>query len=186
MKDRLKRRSLYLIGMMGAGKTTVGQILAQRLEYRFFDTDHLIEQLTGETIANIFATEGEEVFRDLETQVLGQLSAYLSCVVATGGGIVLRRKNWGFLHQGVVIHLDLPVEQLYTRLLADTNRPLLQGVNPLEKLQELYGQRQRLYAQADLQIAVDSTDTPEAVADRIFEKLPEILRPPVSPPSVQE
>lgn len=171
---------------MGSGKTTVGQILAQRFNYPFFDTDDLIERLTGESISSLFATEGEEGFRDIETQVLGQLSAYLSCIVATGGGIVLRPKNWGFLHHGLVVWLDLPVEQLYTRLLADSTRPLLQGVDPLEKLQQLYQERQPLYSQADVQVSVGSTETPEEVADRILEMLPQILRTKETPPSVRD
>lgn len=162
---------------MGAGKSTVGQLLAQQLNYRFFDTDILIEQLKGQAIAHIFKTEGEAAFRHLETQVLAELSSYLNCIVATGGGIVLKRENWSYLHHGIVVWLDLPVEQLYTRLQDDTSRPLLQEVDPLAKLQTLLLQRQNLYAQADLQLTLEGKETPAQVVSRLLATIPSILKP---------
>lgn len=175
----LRGVSIYIVGMMGAGKTTVGKLLAKELEYRFVDTDVLIERVKGQTIGEIFKTEGEEGFREIESQVLGSLSAYLRSVVATGGGIVLRQKNWSYLHHGIVVWLDLPVEQLYQRLQGDTTRPLLQEVDPLEKLRSLLSERQVLYSQADLHVTMTGEETPEGVARRVLEKIPTIIKPEV-------
>lgn len=179
MLNNLRGISIYIIGMMGAGKTTVGELLAKELEYRFFDTDVLIERVKGKAIAEIFKTEGEDEFREIESQVLGSLSAYMKSVVATGGGIVLRQKNWSYLHHGIVVWLDLPVEQLYQRLQGDTTRPLLQEVDPLEKLRSLLDDRQGLYSQADLQVTMTGEETPEGVARRVLEKIPTIIKPEV-------
>ena len=89
----LNGTNIFLIGMMGAGKSTVGKLLAQKLGYNFLDTDPLIEKCAGKSIPEIFAKDGEETFRDLEQQVLSQVSAYTRLVVATGGGIVMRSLN---------------------------------------------------------------------------------------------
>ncbi|MBC6473433.1 MAG: shikimate kinase [Hormoscilla sp. GM102CHS1] len=177
--NNLRGISIYIIGMMGAGKTTVGELLAKELEYRFFDTDVLIERVKGKAIWEIFKTEGEPGFREIESQVLGSLSAYLQSVVATGGGIVLRPKNWSYLHHGIVVWLDLPVEQLYKRLQGDTTRPLLQEVDTLAKLRLLLSDRQPLYSQADLHITMTGEETPEGVARRVLEEIPTIIKPEV-------
>lgn len=177
MNSLLKGVSLYLVGMMGAGKTTVGRELATYLGYRFVDTDAVISQVTGKSITQLFADVGEEAFRQLESQVLAEVSAYTNLVIATGGGIVLRRKNWSYLHHGLVVWLDVPVELLYARLAADTTRPLLQDADdPLAKLRVLLEQRQPLYRQADLQITV-TNDTPQQLATRVLEKIPTVLIP---------
>ncbi|MGK7905551.1 MAG: shikimate kinase [Hormoscilla sp.] len=179
MMINLRGISIYLVGMMGAGKTTVGELLAKELEYRFFDTDVLIERVKGKAIGEIFKTEGEAGFREIESQVLESLSAYLQSVVATGGGIVLRPKNWSYLHHGIVVWLDLPVEKLYNRLQGDTNRPLLQEVDPLEKLRSLLKTRQAMYSQADLHITLTGEETPEGVARRVLGEIPTIIKPEV-------
>jgi shikimate kinase len=114
--DLLRGVNLYLVGMMGAGKSTVGQAVAKRLGYRFLDTDMLIESVAQRPISDIFATDGEAAFRDLETAVLEQVVAYTRSVVATGGGMVLRRENWGHLRHGVVVWLDVPLAVLTQRL----------------------------------------------------------------------
>lgn len=174
--DLLQGINVFLIGMMGVGKTSVGQQLAQKLGYRFFDTDVLICQATGQTINQIFAEEGEEGFRQLESQVLGELSAYTRSAVATGGGIVLRQKNWGYLHHGLVVWLDAPVEVIMNRLAGDTTRPLLQETAPEQKLTSLLEQRQSLYAQADLQISIEADQTPETIASRVIEEISTVLK----------
>ncbi len=110
MNDLLKGLNVYLVGMMGSGKTTVGKLLAEKLNYRFLDTDILIETIAGKTIKQIFAQEGEAKFRELETQVLGEVSAYTRSVISTGGGVVLKAKNWSYLHYGIIIWIDAPVE----------------------------------------------------------------------------
>lgn len=173
----LKGSNLYLIGMMGAGKTVVGRLLAKELNYRFFDTDVLIEQLAGQPVTQVFAETGEPAFRELESQVLADLSAYKNLAIATGGGIVLNRINWSYLRHGIVVWLDVPIEVLYTRLKSNTTRPLLMNTDPLAKLQGLLEQRQHLYAQADAQVTVLASDSPEQVAIRVLQKISQILRP---------
>lgn len=178
--------NLYLIGMMGAGKTSVGQLLAQKLGYRFFDTDALIEQIAGQKINDIFATSGEEAFRELETQVLAEISAYTNLTVATGGGIISRQQNWSYLHHGLIVWLDVPVELLLDRLSEDTTRPLLQDTDPSGKLQALLQQRQQLYAQADVRISIEAYETPDRVAARVLEAIPQVLKKPANPPVVPQ
>jgi shikimate kinase len=172
--------------MMGSGKTTVGQILAQQLGYQFFDTDAVIEQAAGQSINEIFAQEGEAAFRQLETQVLSQLSAYTNLAIATGGGIVLEQMNWSYLRHGIVVWLDVPVEHLYDRLKADTTRPLLQSSDPLKTLEAILKQRQHLYQQADARVTVQPGETPEAIAERTLEAIRAVLRPEVVNPSERD
>lgn len=177
MRELLQGLNLYLIGMMGSGKTTVGQVLAPQLGYQFFDTDAVIEQVAGRTIPHLFAEVGEAGFRDLESQVLSELCAYTRLVVATGGGIVTRRENWGQLRHGVIVWLDVPVTQLHDRLQADTSRPLLQSGDRWTQLETLLAQRRSLYAQADVQIEVQREETPAQLADRILTHIQPILKP---------
>jgi shikimate kinase len=181
--DRLKGTNLYLVGMMGAGKSTLGQHLAQQLAYRFFDTDTLIEQAANQTIAEIFDQSGETAFRDLETQVLAQLSPYTRLVVATGGGIVLCRQNWGQLYHGVVIWLDVPLAELEQRLKGDGCRPLLQRSDWPAHLAQLLADRRRLYQEADIHLTVNAGEAVEAIAERLFLRLGDRLQMPSPPPS---
>ncbi|HBB32607.1 MAG TPA: shikimate kinase [Cyanobacteria bacterium UBA8803] len=168
--------------MMGAGKTTVGRLLAAELGYRFFDTDELIELVVEKTInqkktiKQIFADDGEETFRNLETNVLSDLSAYTKSIVATGGGIVLRPINWSYLHHGLVVWLDVPIEVLIERLQNDTARPLLQNPDPGSALQKLLDQRRSLYAEADLHIRVSASDTSEQIVARLIAEIPTVLK----------
>ncbi|MEM8780765.1 MAG: shikimate kinase [Cyanobacteria bacterium P01_G01_bin.49] len=171
--------NIFLIGMMGTGKTTIGKILAQQLEYRFFDTDILIERVAQKTINDIFATEGEEVFRDIESQVLAELSACTKSVIATGGGIVLRPQNWSYLHHGLIIWLDVPTNLLAKRLARDKTRPLLRDTELTLKLQSLLAQRQSFYAQGDLHICIQENQSPNDITKRIFEIIPTVIKPQV-------
>jgi shikimate kinase len=168
--------NVYLIGMMGAGKTTVGRSLAQHLGYGFLDTDEVITKAAGRSINEIFAQEGELVFRQLESDVLVEVCAYTKLCIATGGGIILKQENWGKLHHGLIVWLDVPIDLLYTRLLEDNTRPLLQDPNPKEKLRSLLQQRQNLYAQADLHIIIGESDNPQTIAQRIIEKIPSVIK----------
>ncbi|WP_404784237.1 shikimate kinase [Altericista sp. CCNU0014] len=177
VKFDLQGTNIYLIGMMGAGKSTTGRLLAQHLDYRFFDTDAAIVQAAGCSISQIFAESGESSFRQLETQTLGQLSAYKRLVVATGGGIVIERMNWSYLHHGLVVWLDASPQTLWQRLQGDAARPLLQATNPQQKLEELLLQRTPLYAQADLRIAIEAREDAETVARRILNEIPKVLKP---------
>ncbi|WAL58789.1 shikimate kinase [Thermocoleostomius sinensis A174] len=172
----LQGLNLYLIGMMGSGKSTVGKILATQLGYHFFDTDAVIEQAAEQSIADIFTNLGEPTFRELESQVLAELSAYTKLVIATGGGIVLQQMNWSYLRHGLIVWLDVGVDQLSQRLSHDRTRPLLAGDNPRQKLTDLLHQRQSLYAQADLHIHVEDQESPTQVADRILSQIPSVLK----------
>ena len=178
LKQRLGGRSLYLVGMMGSGKTSTGRPLAERLGYGFVDADAVIEQAAGCSIPEIFKRDGEAGFRALESQVLNAISQRHSLVVATGGGVVTQQENWGLLHSGIVIWLDVVPEQLMQRLRADsTVRPLLQTDDPDAALNTLLNQRRPLYAEADLTVVIDQ-ETPDAVADGILQLLPSLLKDP--------
>ena len=178
LKQRLGGRSLYLVGMMGSGKTSTGRPLAEQLGYGFVDADAVIEQAAGCSIPEIFERDGEAGFRALESQVLNAISQRHSLVVATGGGVVTQQENWGVLHSGIVIWLDVVPEQLMQRLKADsTVRPLLQTDDPDAALNALLNRRRPLYAEADLTVVIDQ-ETPDAVADGILQLLPSLLKDP--------
>ncbi|MGF1604514.1 MAG: shikimate kinase [Thermosynechococcaceae cyanobacterium] len=172
----LKNVNLYLIGMMGAGKSTTGKRLAELLGYRLFDSDTLITQLAGTSINQIFAEQGEAEFRKLETQVLTELSAYTRLVVATGGGIVTEQINWSHLQQGLVVWLDVPLEYLWDRIQADTSRPLLKTENPYETLEKLMHQRRHLYAQADVHTVIKPEWTVDEVAEQVVEGILKVIK----------
>ncbi len=183
LKQRLGGRSLYLVGMMGSGKTSTGRPLAERLGYGFVDADAVIEQAAGCSIPEIFERDGEAGFRKLESQVLSAISQHHSLVVATGGGVVTQPENWGLLHSGIVIWLDVVPEQLLQRLKADsTVRPLLQTADPEVALNTLLNERRPLYAEADLTVVIND-ETPEAVADGILQLLPSLLKDPSQRPT---
>ena len=178
LKRRLGGRSLYLVGMMGSGKTSTGRPLAERLGYGFVDADAVIEQAAGCSIPDIFDRDGEAGFRSLESQVLSAISQRHSLVVATGGGVVTQPENWGMLHSGIVIWLDVVPDQLLQRLNADsTVRPLLQTADPEAALNALLNERRPLYAEADLTVVIND-ETPEAVADGILQLVPSLLKDP--------
>ncbi len=180
MNNLLQGINLYLIGMMGAGKTTIGRLLALELGYSFVDTDEVIVQAAGCTINQIFAESGEAAFRQLETEVLSKICAYTRLTIATGGGIVLNQKNWSYLHHGLIVWLDAPIDLLYNRLAEDNTRPLLQDPDPKGKLRSILEQRQRLYAEADLRIKLSEGETPEQITQKILEQIPSVLKNSVS------
>jgi shikimate kinase len=176
LKQRLEGLNLYLVGMMGSGKSSAGRHLAEQLGYRFLDADTSLEHVAGRSIPEIFAREGESGFRELEAAVLNQIAGWHSLVVATGGGVVTRPQNWGQMRQGVVIWLDAPEELLLQRLSADpTPRPLMASPDPATRLQQLLAERRPLYAQADLHIVQDGRG-PAQVAEQVLEALPSILK----------
>lgn len=141
--------NIFLIGMMGAGKTTVGRLLAHFLGKTFYDSDREIQKRTGVGIPLIFEIEGEAGFRKRETEMLAELAQMENIVLATGGGAVLSTENCKLLKErGIVIYLRAAVEDLWRRTRQDQNRPLLRTPDPRKKLIELYGQRDPLYRDA--------------------------------------
>jgi shikimate kinase len=175
----LQGLNVYLIGMMGSGKSTIGPLLAERLSYCFIDTDTSIEKLAQQSVSQIFETVGETEFRQIETQVLAEISAYTQLVVATGGGIVVKRENWQHLQQGLVIWLNPSVELILKRLQDDeiTNRPILNTADDLEtKLRQILAQRRDRYAQADLQISIAENLPSLAIVEQIMNVIPTVLK----------
>jgi shikimate kinase len=138
--------SLFLIGPMGAGKTTLGRVIANELGYPFFDSDRVIEERTGVDIPTIFDYEGEQGFRDRESKIINELTQLKKVVLATGGGAVLRKENRDRLAQrGFVIYLKVSVKSQLERTSRDKSRPLLQIEDPEAKLRELADARRPLY-----------------------------------------
>lgn len=136
---------ISLVGLPGSGKSTVGRQLARRLQLPFADSDHVIEQRLGCPIREFFEREGEDRFRDIEEQVLDELTQQ-SGVLSTGGGAVLRENNRAHLQsRGKVVYLKSTPEELFRRLRHDTQRPLLQVADPLQRLRDLYAARDPLY-----------------------------------------
>lgn len=139
-------QNIYLIGPMGAGKTTIGRLLAKALNVRFVDSDREIEQRTGVCIPMIFEYEGEEGFRRREAEVLAELCCEEGVVLATGGGSILLPRNREILRErGFIVYLKCSVEKQLERTHKDSNRPLLQTENPRQRLQELLRIREPLY-----------------------------------------
>lgn len=146
MLERGADTSIFFVGLMGAGKTTVGRAVARRLDRPFFDSDHEIEARTGVRIPVIFEHEGEAGFREREAQVIAELTARESIVLATGGGAILRPENRELLHtRGLVVYLRANPHDLWLRTRKDKNRPLLQTEDPKAKLEALYDVRDPLY-----------------------------------------
>lgn len=144
--DKTIAGNFFLIGLMGAGKTTLGKLLSQHLSYPFFDSDYVICERTGVSIPTIFELEGENGFRHRETQIIDELTQMNSIVLATGGGAVLRSDNRKFLRErGTVIYLHAQPDLLWNRTQHDRNRPLLQVADPLTRLNHLYQERDSLY-----------------------------------------
>jgi shikimate kinase len=138
--------NIYLVGLMGAGKTSVGRVLAKRLHKRFVDSDHEIEHRTGVRIPVIFEIEGEPGFRKRESSVVQELAQSPDIVLATGGGVVLDADNRRLLRStGTVVYLRAAPSELWLRTRHDRNRPLLHTADPLAKLEELHRHRDPLY-----------------------------------------
>ncbi|MEJ7668364.1 MAG: shikimate kinase [Casimicrobiaceae bacterium] len=153
----LRRGNLFLVGLPGAGKSTLGRQLARRLHKRFVDTDAVLEERLGVSIPTIFEIEGEASFRDREQRVLTELAAVEGIVLSTGGGVVVRAHNRELLQRnGTVMYLHATPRALWERVRHARHRPLLQTGDPLARLTELYAERDPLYRQiADHVVASD-------------------------------
>lgn len=140
------QNTLILVGLMGAGKSTVGRQLAQRLGLAFYDSDKVIEERTGASIPTIFSLEGENGFRDREEQIIAELCTLENVLIATGGGSVLRETNRKQLRNtGYVVYLRANADHLYQRIKHDKSRPLMQTDNPLQTLRDLLKAREPYY-----------------------------------------
>ena len=142
----LRRGNLFLIGLMGAGKTTLGRALARRLGKRFVDADHELEARLGVSIPTIFEIEGEAAFRDREESVIADLVQLENIVLGTGGGAVLRAANREALgRHGTVVYLHAEPATLYERVRHSRHRPLLRSADPAARIAELYRERDPIY-----------------------------------------
>jgi shikimate kinase len=139
-------KNLVLFGFMGSGKTTVGRLAASELNFRFMDMDRRIEQTTGMSISEIIRQQGEETFRDLESKEVAELADQMDLVIATGGGVVLRRANVEILERhGILIYLHVDADTVWNRTHHRTHRPLLRGEDPAGRIRTLLEQRHPLY-----------------------------------------
>ncbi|TKY60350.1 Shikimate kinase 1 [Spatholobus suberectus] len=192
----LSGRCVYLVGMMGSGKTTVGKIMSQVLGYSFCDSDALVEEeVGGNSVADIFKHHGETFFRNKETEVLRKLSLMHQLVISTGGGAVTRPINWKYMHKGVSVWLDVPVEALARRIAAvgTNSRPLLhyEAGDPYTRafmrLSALFEERGDAYANANARVSLKniaiklgkrdvSELSPTAIAIEALEQIDSFLK----------
>ena len=152
-----RSQSVFLVGPMGAGKSTIGRLLSAELKLEFIDSDKVIEERCGANIPWIFDMEGEAGFREREEQAIDELTRLSGIVLATGGGVVMREANRRHLaSRGIVVYLCTSVEQQLARTAKDRNRPLLQTEDPERILRELFARRDPLYREiADIIIYTD-------------------------------
>jgi shikimate kinase len=164
----MRKPNVFLVGPMGAGKSTIGRLLAAELNLSFRDSDRVIEERTGADIPWIFDMEGEEGFRERESAVLTELSKERDAVIATGGGIVIRAENRAIMKaSGFVCYLTASIDQLVERTARDKKRPLLQVENPRQKIIDLVALRDPLYQDAADFVVNTDRRSPKAVAQEI-------------------
>lgn len=169
--------NVFLVGLMGAGKSTVGRLLARRLGKTFIDTDHEIEKRNGVTIPVIFEIEGEDGFRRREQEVLADLAQEKDLVLSTGGGIVLKPENREVLrNHGFVVYLNARPELLAERTKHDRTRPLLNVEDPLTRLRELYAVRDPLYREVAHAVVETGRGAPQQVVQAILGEISRIDR----------
>ena len=159
-------KNIVLMGFMGAGKTTIGKKLAKALEYEFIDTDEWIEKEQGRKISDIFAEDGEAVFRDMETDLLKRLQGREEkFVLSIGGGMPVREQNRALLRNlGIVIYLKTSKEEIIRRVSGNKNRPLLQGGDLEEKVTNLMNARAQIYVEtAHMEVITDRKNPSEVV-----------------------
>lgn len=167
-----KHTNIFLVGLMGAGKTTVGKLLAKHLGKTFYDADHEIVRRTGVTIPVIFEVEGEAGFRKREEAVIAELAALDNVVLATGGGAVLSPHTRAVLKsRGTVVYLRGTVEELWQRTRHDRNRPLLQTADPKARLRQLYAERDQLYREVATVVIDTSRQNVNALVRQLEQRL---------------
>jgi len=166
------KKNIILVGLMGAGKSTIGRHLAKQLKMEFYDSDHAIEKRTGVSIATIFEIEGEKGFRAREEQMIAQLCQFDNIILATGGGSVLRKVNRQLIQKsGHVIYLSTTPEQLYNRIRHNKSRPLMQTDNPLQALTNLLNEREPYYLDVADYIVKTGQQRISVVINRILTNL---------------
>ena len=171
-----KQSNLFLVGPMGAGKTTIGRFLADNLNLEFIDLDAEIEDRCGANIPWIFDVEGEAGFRKRESQILEELTIRSGILLATGGGAVLVESNREILKQrGYVVYLSASVEQLLERTANDRSRPLLQVDNPREVIEKLITERDPLYREVADLVVVTEKRKPQVVAEDIVAEVRQLM-----------
>jgi shikimate kinase len=174
--------NIFLVGMMGAGKTSVGKMLGRNLGKTFYDSDHVIESRTGVKIPVIFELEGEAGFRAREAAVIEELTGLTDVVVATGGGAILAEQNRALLHgRGTVVYLRATVNDLWNRTRHDRNRPLLQTADPLGRLRELYSQRDPLYREVAHLVVDTGSQSLKSLVLRLQQMLVQPQEQPATP-----
>ena len=174
--------NIFLVGLMGAGKTSIGRLLARRLGKTFLDTDQEIERSTGVKIPVIYEIEGEAGFRVREARMLAELVLGGNLVLATGGGAVLMAQNRQLLAEnGVVIYLRAAVHDLWNRTRHDKNRPLLKTAEPLAKLEQLYAERDPLYREVADIIVDTGSQSLGSLAHKLERKLEQFRSSTVEP-----
>ncbi len=167
-----KNNNIFLVGPMGAGKTTIGRFLANSLDLEFVDLDTEIEQRCGANIPWIFDVEGEEGFRKREAQLLDEVTLKKGILLATGGGAVLAEKNRKILKErGYVVYLSASVDQLLERTAHDKNRPLLQVDNPRAVIESLISDRDPLYRDVSDLVVMTERRRPQLVAEEIVDEV---------------
>jgi shikimate kinase len=159
--------NVALVGFMGTGKSTVGNVLASMLHLRFVDTDALIEQRAGKRITDIFAADGEARFREIESEIVRELEVTRGCVISTGGGVVMNPANMESLKKhALVVCLWASPEAILLRVGHQTHRPLLQGADRLDKIKALLAKREPFYRQADVLLNCEQR-SPREVAQHV-------------------
>lgn len=168
-------KNIILVGLMGAGKSTIGRNLARQLGKEFYDSDRVIEERTGVDIATIFEIEGEQGFRDREEQVINELCRMDNIVLATGGGSILREVNRKNMRKhGHVIYLRTTAEMLYSRIRYDKSRPLMQTKSPLDTLKNLLKDREPFYMEVADTIITTGKQKATAIVKRVEEALEKV------------
>ena len=179
--------NVFLVGMMGAGKTSVGRMLARELGKTFYDSDQVIEARTGVKIPVIFELEGEAGFRGREAAVIAELTALHGVVLATGGGAVLSEANRAVLRaRGTVVYLRASVNELWHRTRHDKNRPLLQTGDPLARLTALHAERDPLYRSAAHLVVDTGSQSLRALVLKLRQKLDAAQAAPHAPDPPRE
>jgi shikimate kinase len=159
--------NLVLVGFMGTGKTSVGKHLSETLNMELVDTDEIVTRRSGLTISEIFARFGEAHFRDLEEEAVEVASDLKNCIISTGGGVVLRKRNLELLGKsGVIFCLSATAEEIYERISSESHRPLLKVGNALDRIKQMLEFRAPYYAQADYTISTSNKSVPE-IAEEI-------------------